>query len=143
MHYLEAAVADIEPWVDMRHALWGGHRETLLSEAKKILSSYTDLCFIAKTDLDQHVGFVEVSCRYTEDHTYGYIEGWYVAPDYRRQGIGTTLIDHAEQWLLQSSVEAIFSDTDRANYTESLPAHAKSGYVPLREFTLLKKQVYS
>jgi aminoglycoside 6'-N-acetyltransferase I len=140
MDYVEASAADLEPWVNMRYALWGGDRELLQSEAKDILSSPKDHCLIAKTESGLPIGFVEVSCRHTRDHTYGYLEGWYVAPEHRRHGIGTALIDHVEQWLLHSYVEALFSDTNQANEPVSLPAHAKSGYVPIRQFTLLKKQ---
>jgi aminoglycoside 6'-N-acetyltransferase I len=125
----------------MRTALRGGDRNQLESEAKSILSSPTEVCFLAATESGRHVGFLEVSLRHTQNHTYGYLEGWYVAPEYKRRGIGSCLIDHAENWLLHHSVEAIFSDTDEANYTESLPAHANSGYTPIRRFTLLKKDV--
>jgi aminoglycoside 6'-N-acetyltransferase I len=125
----------------MRFALWGGDTALLRQEALDVLSSESEQCFIAKTDSGEAIGFLEVSCRRTKDHTYGYLEGWYVAPEHRRQGVGTDLIDHAEQWLLHNSIEAFFSDTDQANYPESLPAHARSGYEPIRHFTLLKKHV--
>lgn len=141
MLYKEATAADLKPWVDMRQALWGGDPDQLKPEAQGILSSPTDYCLLATTDSGQYVGFIEVSLRHTQDHTYGYIEGWYVAPAHRRHSIGSALIDQAEQWLLHSSVEAIFSDTDQASYPVSMPAHAHSGYIPIREFTLLKKKM--
>ena len=140
MQFKEATAADLKPWVDMRYALWGGNPDQLGSEALDILSSATDHCCLAITDSGQYVGFIEVSVRHTQSHTYGYIEGWYVDQAHRQQGVGSALIDQAEQWLLHYSVEAIFSDTDKANYHDSLPAHAHSGYLPIRYFTLLMKK---
>ena len=141
MHYKEATAVDLKPWVNMRHALWGGDPDQLESEAQGILSSSTDNCLLATTESGQYIGFIEVSLRHTQNHSYGYIEGWYVAPAHRRHGIGSALIDQAEQWLLHNSIENIFSDTDKSSYPVSLPAHAHSGYIPIRKFTLLKKKM--
>ena len=141
MHYKDATAADLKAWVEMRHALWDGDLDQLESEARGILSSPTDHCLLATTHTGQCIGFIEVALRHTQNHTYGYIEGWYVAPAHRRHGIGSALIDQAEQWLLHNSVEAILSDTDQASYPVSLPAHAHSGYIPIRNFTLLRKKM--
>ena len=141
MRYREVTTADTINWVELRHALWGGDRSLLRSEADSILVSSTEVCFVAETDPGHLIGFLEISLKTTKSHTYGYLEGWYVEPEYRRHGIGSLLINHAEDWLLHKSVEAIFSDTDRLNYPESLPAHAHSGYTSIRQFTLLKKDL--
>jgi len=139
MQYREARPSDLDAWAELRFQLWGGDAAELRSEAIGILQSASETCFVALSDAEDLIGFLEISVRSTKSHTYGYLEGWYVEPDLRRQGIGSSLIEHAENWLLHQSVEAIFSDTDRANYPDSLPAHANSGYSPIREFTLLKK----
>ena len=141
MQYREATASDLDTWAEMRCQLWGGDTTQLRSEAVAILGSSSETCFLAESDTGSLVGFLEISVRTTRSHTYGYLEGWYVAPEYRHRGIGSSLIDHAENWLLHRSVEVIFSDTDQANYTESLPAHAHSGYTPIRQFTLLKKDL--
>jgi aminoglycoside 6'-N-acetyltransferase I len=48
------------------------------------------------------VGFAELSIRaYAEDCTtdrVAYLEGWYVVPDARRQGVGRALMAAAETW---------------------------------------------
>ena len=139
MQYTQATASDLKPWADLRYDLWGGDRYQLNSEADSILNSETEACFLAKLGTGRPIGFLEISMRTTRSHTYGYLEGWYVAPEYRRQGIGSSLVDQAENWLLHNSIEAIFSDTDQGSYSESLPAHAQSGYTPIRHFTLLKK----
>ena len=139
MQYSAATEASLDAWVGLRLMLWGGTRSTLETEARDILDSESDACFLATTDSDKTIGFIEISIRSATFHTYAYIEGWYVAPAHRRQGIGTSLLDHAEQWLLHSAVEAIFSDTDQNIYPDSIAAHAHSGYEPVRHFTLLKK----
>ncbi len=56
-----------------------------------------------------------------------YVEAWYVAPDYRRQGIGTALMRAAEDWARTKGMTEIGSDADVTN-TASLAAHARLGW---------------
>ena len=71
MHCKEATAVDLKHWVNTRHALWGGDPDQLVAEAQGILSSSTVICLLAATDAGKYIGFIEVSLRHTQNHTYG------------------------------------------------------------------------
>jgi aminoglycoside 6'-N-acetyltransferase I len=59
-------------------------------------------------------GFAEVGARPIADgcetSPVAYLEGWYVDPDVRRQGIGTALIRAAEAWARDCGYREFASD---------------------------------
>lgn len=52
-----------------------------------------------------------------------YIEGWYVAADLRRHGIGAALIRAVEEWCMRNGYNELGSDVELDN-EGSLRAHA-------------------
>ena len=82
----------------------------------------------------QIVGFVMVtidSGRYEQDETRGIIENIFVEPGYRNQGIGSELLDAAEELLRQAGADVLaleaMADNDSAR--QFYRAH---GYAPHR-----------
>lgn len=78
------------------------------------------------------VGFVEVDLRSHADgcnpaQSVGYIEGWYVAPDYREHGVGRKLIHEAENWARGHNCIEMASDAVIDNHV-SHQAHEALGY---------------
>jgi aminoglycoside 6'-N-acetyltransferase I len=57
----------------------------------------------------------------------GYIEGWYVAPEARRQGLGRRLVTTAETWARNAGYREMGSDALLGNDL-SVRAHAALGY---------------
>lgn len=76
-------------------------------------------------------GFVEIGLRsYAEGCTsspVAFLEGWYVDPDVRRQGVGRRLVEAAESWARKRGLAEIASDTELEN-AASLAAHVALGY---------------
>ena len=74
------------------------------------------------------VGFAELSIRnYAEDcvtDRVAYLEGWYVAPSSRRQGVGRALIEAAEQWASAQGCTEFGSDALLDNATSAAAHHA-------------------
>jgi aminoglycoside 6'-N-acetyltransferase I len=78
------------------------------------------------------IGFVEVSLRSHADgcdpsQPVAFIEGWYVAPEYQRQGIGRRLLAAAEDWARSLGCIEMASDTQIDNHVSQI-AHQVLGY---------------
>src|SRR5262245_51464183 len=102
---------DLTSWITLRAALWPEQsREELAASAAQFFSALKsgpgtmpEVVFVA---LDTEaaspalVGFAEVSRRLyaegCETSPVGFLEGWYVMPEYRRRGVGRALVDACE-----------------------------------------------
>lgn len=76
-------------------------------------------------------GFCELSIRLcaegcVTDHV-GYLEGWYVVPEARRQGVGGALVRAAEEWARSQGCTELASDTQHDN-SLSTAAHKAVGF---------------
>jgi aminoglycoside 6'-N-acetyltransferase I len=76
-------------------------------------------------------GYVEVGTRpYADGCTtspVGYVEAWYVDPDFRRAGLGSQLLAVAEDWARRCGYVEIASDALLENEV-SYQAHVRAGY---------------
>ena len=78
------------------------------------------------------LGFVEVGLRSHADgcepsRPCGFVEGWYVKPDAKGQGVGRALIARAEQWARDQGCTELASDT-WADNEASIAAHKALGF---------------
>ena len=89
-------------------------------------------------------GFVELGSRpYAEGcetSPVAYLEGWYVDPDDRLEGLGTRLIEAAETWALSHGYREIASDTEIDNKI-SLGAHLSLGYEEVERQVCFRKRL--
>jgi aminoglycoside 6'-N-acetyltransferase I len=69
-----------------------------------------------------------------------YIEGWWVAPDLRRAGVGRALVAAVEQWCLQHGHHELGSDVELDNEV-SLRAHAALGFEPTLRLQFFRKRL--
>jgi aminoglycoside 6'-N-acetyltransferase I len=69
-----------------------------------------------------------------------YIEGWWVAPDLRRRGVGRALFAAIERWCAENDYVELGSDVDLSN-TPSLEAHAALGFEPTLRLQFFRKRV--
>lgn len=137
-------LADYPEWLRMRQTLWPDEIEHLsFAEMDEILADPLTPVFLAarpaavgrwSPDHRPSVklgGFLEAGTRkYAEDaetSPVGYIEGWYVDPDLRGQGIGRALMQAAEDWARSIGLTEMGSDTWLDNEI-SIQAHEKLGY---------------
>lgn len=104
--------------------------EYLLSDMDGILASEENAVFMAVVD-GTSVGMIEVCLPdYGEGCTtspVGYIEGWYLSPQLRRQGLAGLLVDAAESGARNLGCTEMASDTWLDN-EESIRVHLKLGY---------------
>jgi aminoglycoside 6'-N-acetyltransferase I len=125
--------ADAEQWLSMRLSLWPEtdepqHRKEMvmmLSNAERFA------VFVCQDVQGALVGFTEVSLRGwaegCESSPVGYLEGWFVVPHARRQGIGGRLVSAAEEWARSRGCKEMASDTELRNRV-SEAAHLRLGY---------------
>jgi len=124
--------ADKPAWLRMRTALWPEEDAGQLgSEMDAMLADPLTPVFLAIRPDGSAGGFIEAGTRkYAEGcdtSPVGYIEGWYVDPDLRRQGVGAALVRAAEDWARGQGLTEMGSDTWLDNET-SIQAHFKLGY---------------
>jgi aminoglycoside 6'-N-acetyltransferase I len=125
--------ADLLEWLVMRRALWPDcptkkHRE----EIAEILADRNDQpAWVAESPDGDLMGFLEASVRNYADgagrQNVGYLEGWYVKPKYRKQGVGRVLVNEAEDWAVSRGFSHVGSDTWVGNMS-SYRAHKAMGY---------------
>ena len=69
-----------------------------------------------------------------------YVEGWWVASDLRRSGVGRALIEAIEQWCRANGYAELGSDVELDN-APSLAAHAALGFEPTLRLQFFRKRV--
>jgi len=126
--------AEAGAWLRMRRALWpegseSEHRGDIdRFFAGKLRQPLATL--LALKSSGDAVGFAELSIRtYAEDCVtdhVAYLEGWYVVPDARRQGVGTALVRAAEDWARSQGCTEFASDAPSDNHA-SAAAHRALG----------------
>lgn len=113
---------DISELREMCHCLWpeasvDEHADELaLLVVGKSPGQLPTVVFVAEASQRRVVGFIEAGLRSHADgcnpaRPVGYIEGWYVAPEYRRRKVGTKLVTAAEEWVRDQGCVEMASDT--------------------------------
>jgi aminoglycoside 6'-N-acetyltransferase I len=90
------------------------------------------------------VGFIEVALRAFADGCDSmpvpHVEGWYVEPAARRQGIARRLIDAVETWAGARGFNELASDTETHN-VQSAFAHASCGFQEVERLIKFRKPI--
>jgi aminoglycoside 6'-N-acetyltransferase I len=137
---------DFPEWFRLRKRLWDQssdeeHRAEMLD-----IFEHRETQFVLVAELSDGtlIGFLEASIRpFVEDcHSdhVGYLEGWYVQQEFRRQGVGRALVQAAENWARQKGCEEMASDAEIGN-DSSLEAHLKLGYNETSRLVHLRKDL--
>jgi aminoglycoside 6'-N-acetyltransferase I len=106
---------DRAAWAAMRAALWPEEdAKGLFEETGKMLVRDNAWAFIAETEARGAAGFAEIAIR---DYANGcetqpvpFLEGIWVAPQSRRQGIGAALVRYVEDFLIARGYRELGSD---------------------------------
>lgn len=133
---------DLAEWKRLRLALWpDSTAEQEETEVERFLAGYPSptlmAAFVCVRPTGGLCGLVEVSIHDRaagcETDRIGYLEAWYVDPDYRGTGVGRELVERAEAWARAAGCLEMASDTNPA-YPVSPAAHEALGYSEVERF---------
>ncbi len=138
---------DVVVWAAQRHHLWpDAHLNDLMDETRTFIAtpdeSLLDAAFLAEDDAGKVIGFIELTVRAFSDgcdsKPVPHIEGWYVEPYARGNGVGRELMSAAEAWCRAKGFTELASDTETHN-TESQHAHDACGFEEVDRIVKFRK----
>jgi aminoglycoside 6'-N-acetyltransferase I len=143
-----ATPRDSAAWTEMRQALWP--EDGTSYHAREIADYFAGRLkeplevLLAFDDSGKPVGFVELNIRtHAEEcltNNVGYLEGWYVAPAARRQGVGRALVEAALAWARGQGCTEFASDARRDNAV-SAAAHRALGFTETVQIRCFRKSL--
>ena len=143
----QAERGDLDGWIGLRAALWPEEPRAQLAESAARFFERPEptlegvLIAIAS---GQVVGFAELSRRpYAEGcvtSPVGFLEGWFVAPHWRRRGIGRALVAAADAWARERGCREFASDT-RFDNTSGAAAHHALGFEEVEQLRCFRKSL--
>ena len=126
------SAANLQPLTELMLELWNtASFEEEYENCQKMMASEKETCYLIKVQ-NSYIAFIYLTLR--TDYVEGaitspiaYIEGLYVKPPYRGQGIGKKLVDLGEAWGLQKGCKQYASDAELSN-ADSLAFHESAGF---------------
>jgi aminoglycoside 6'-N-acetyltransferase I len=98
---------DFQEWLSLALELWSDYSSAEMAVSlTHILHSDREQGILMRDDRGCAIAFMNLSLRsdYVPDATQSpvaYVEGIYVKAECRKQGVGTALLQYAEQWALE------------------------------------------
>lgn len=146
MKIAPARLEDATDWAAMREALWpnGGDRGTHAEDITRLLVDPGDtLNLIARHEDGAALGFAEASLR--RDYVNGcdsspvaFLEGIYVAPTARKQGVARALVAAIEVWARGNGLTELASDALLDNI-DSHRMHDALGFTETQRVVFFRK----
>jgi aminoglycoside 6'-N-acetyltransferase I len=146
---------DLAGWLALRSALWPhvtsdeneAEGRQYFAAAERSPGVMPEMVLVAVDEnAGRVIGFAELSRRlYAEGCStspVAFLEGWYVAPDRRREGIGRALIGAAEEWGRSRGCSEFASDA-LADNAVSAAAHTALGFEEVEVIRCFRKDLSS
>jgi aminoglycoside 6'-N-acetyltransferase I len=134
---------DATQWAPLRQALWPDEDAAqLAAEIEEVLANGT-VVFLAFDHQGAAIAFAEAALRHdyvngTESSPVGFLEGWYVAPQWRGKGLGRALVAAVEGWVRDQGCHEFASDALLDN-SASLAAHVACGFEETERVVYFRK----
>ena len=125
--------------------LWPDHAvEEMCSELADMIAKPDAAFFLAYSE-ETTVGFAQCQLRYdyvegTDSSPVGYLEGIYVADEYRKQGFARELLAACEDWAKEKGCAEFASDCELSN-TQSLQFHLNVGFAEANRIICFTKKI--
>ncbi len=144
MRIEKAGHEHLEDWVSLRVALWPGDSvEHHRAELVLFRSNENGIAFVAIDAEDHIIGFAEATLRH--DYVNGcetspvlFLEGIYVRPENRREGVAQALCQAVAAWGRDAGCAEFASDALIDNLA-SHAFHAALGFVETRRVVYFRK----
>lgn len=133
-------------WLQLRMALWLSNKADHLQEMRELCAQAGRYAqFVAYSALGEPQGLVEVALRSdyvngTDSSPVGFLEGLYVDPAFRKQGIAAMLVNMAEQWTREQGCTELASDALLEN-TSSHAMHRVLGFEETERVVYFRKRL--
>ena len=130
--YRKADINDLPALLELSCRLWPPHTvEEMRSEFADMIAKPDAAFFLAYAE-EIAIGFAQCQLRHdyvegTESSSVGYLEGIYVADEYRKQGVARELLSACESWAKAKGCTEFASDCELDN-TQSLRFHLNVGF---------------
>ena len=141
----KAEIIDLPMLAELACKLWPDHtvEEMQLEFAETIAKS--DAAFFLACTKETAVGFAQCQLRYdyvegTDSSPVGYLEGIYVADEYRKQGFARELLAACEDWAKEKGCAEFASDCELSN-TQSLQFHLNVGFEEANRIICFTKKI--
>ncbi len=132
-----ARIDDRDAVVTLRSTLWprvspDQHRIEVEATLSGCPCSTLPVAIMVAEEKGVAIGFIEIGLRSHADgcdpsKPCGFIEGWYVTPEHRGQGVGRALVARAEAWAAEHGCVELASDT-WIDSEDSQAAHSALGF---------------
>jgi aminoglycoside 6'-N-acetyltransferase I len=152
-HIRHAEPADAEQWLRLRAALWpdqdsaslAGDIDRFFGSSERGPVVTLEAVLVAVDDRGSLIGFAELSRRAyaegCETSPVGFLEGWYVLPEFRRTGVGRALVAAAEGWARSLGCREFASDA-LADNVLSATAHRALGFEEVEVIRCFRKSLH-
>ncbi len=141
----KAETADLAAIAELVCRLWPEHTvEEMRPELAEIMAKPDAAFFLAYAG-QIPVSFAQCQLRRdyvegTESSPVGYLEGIYVAEDYRKQGLAKALLAACETWAKGKGCAEFASDCELTN-TQSLQFHLNAGFREANRIICFTKKI--
>ena len=141
----KAESKDLPILAELACQLWPDHMvEEMHSEFADTIAKPDAVFFLAYAE-ETAVGFAQCQLRHdyvegTDSSPVGYLEGIYVADDYRKQGLARELLAACENWAKEKGCTEFASDCE-LNNTQSLQFHLNVGFEEANRMICFTKKI--
>jgi len=138
------AADDLPAWREQRMLLWPGHSAADFDAELAQALTNPDTPGFGAFENGRLVGFAEASVRPygdgCETSPVAWLDGIYVAPSHRRQGVGRQLVDAVVAWARGRGLSELGSDAAIYN-TASHRSHAGWGFEETERIVLFRRKL--
>ena len=141
----KADINDLPTLAELSCRLWPHHTaDEMLAEYREGITNPDTAFFLAYAE-ETAMGFAQCQLRHdyvegTSSSPVGYLEGIYVLPDYRYEGVAKQLLKECERWAKSKGCSEFASDCELTN-TESLQFHLNVGFEEANRIICFTKQI--